>query len=216
MKKLEVPFLPAAHRNPSIGEVSEQLNKLQKNAIDIAPWPAYDYKPSVTFTVAHNNDCLFIKYFVQEDAIRAVYRKTNDPVYRDSCVEFFIGFGDEAGYYNLEFNSLGTCMFGFGPEKNNRTLIPEAVSRKIKRRAALSIAPVSGAAGAVSWELSLQIPTRAFCFHQISSFHGQACRVNFYKCGDDLPAPHFLSWTPIESPEPDFHLPQFFGTLQFN
>jgi hypothetical protein len=215
MKKLDVPFLAFADQGPSLVEVSEKLNGLHKTAVDISPWPAYDYKPSVNFTVAHNNDCLFIKYFVQEDAIRAVYRKTNDPVYKDSCVEFFIAFDGEESYYNLEFNSLGTCRFGFGTGRERRTLIPEAVSRKILRQATLTIAPVPGQAG-VTWELTLQIPVQAFCFHPFTTLNNRPCRVNFYKCGDDLPAPHFLSWAPITSLEPDFHLPQFFGALQFN
>jgi hypothetical protein len=215
MKTLDVPFLALVDRDPVIGEVSEKLNSLQKNAVDISPWPAYDYKPSVNFTVAHNNDCLFIKYFVREDAIRAVYRKTNDPVYKDSCVEFFIAFGNEDNYYNLEFNSLGTCRFGYGSGRENRTMIPEAVSRKIKRQAVLTIAPGSGEAG-VAWELTLQIPVQAFCFHQHTSLLNRQCRVNFYKCGDDLPAPHFLAWAPITSLEPNFHQPRFFGALQFN
>jgi hypothetical protein len=44
---------------------------------------------------------------------------------------------------------------------------------------------------------------------------GKTCRANFYKCGDDLPEPHFLSWNNIIADKPDFHLPQYFGTLTF-
>lgn len=33
---------------------------------------------------------------------------------------------------------------------------------------------------------------------------------NFYKCGDELPQPHFISWSPIGHPTPNFHLPAFF------
>jgi hypothetical protein len=45
---------------------------------------------------------------------------------------------------------------------------------------------------------------------------GKKCRANFYKCGDDLPEPHFLAWNMINTEEPDFHRPEFFGTLEFN
>ena len=38
----------------------------------------------------------------------------------------------------------------------------------------------------------------------------------FYKCGDKLQTPHFLSWNPIDLPKPDFHCPAFFGLLQFD
>ena len=40
-------------------------------------------------------------------------------------------------------------------------------------------------------------------------------KANFYKCGDELQTPHFLSWNPIQIEQPDFHRPDFFGTLEF-
>lgn len=47
------------------------------------------------------------------------------------------------------------------------------------------------------------------------SSNGQNAGVNFYKCGDDLPKPHYLCWNPIKSETPDFHLPEFFGNAIF-
>ena len=38
---------------------------------------------------------------------------------------------------------------------------------------------------------------------------------NFYKCGDKCAQPHFLSWAPIDLPEPNFHCPEFFGEITF-
>jgi len=40
-------------------------------------------------------------------------------------------------------------------------------------------------------------------------------RVNFYKCADDTSHPHWLTWSPVDLPEPNFHHPQSFGILQF-
>jgi hypothetical protein len=37
--------------------------------------------------------------------------------------------------------------------------------------------------------------------------------VNLYKCGDKCDTPHFLSWSPIGLPQPDFHCPDFFGEI---
>ena len=39
-------------------------------------------------------------------------------------------------------------------------------------------------------------------------------KANFYKCGDLTAHTHFLSWSPIDAPKPDFHRPDFFGTLE--
>ena len=44
---------------------------------------------------------------------------------------------------------------------------------------------------------------------------GKEIKANFYKCGDELQTPHFLSWNPIQIEQPDFHRPDFFGTLEF-
>ena len=67
--------------------------------------------------------------------------------------------------------------------------------------------------GACSWEVALIIPASTFFLHELGSFAGRDIRANFYKCGDLLQTPHFLSWNPIDLPKPDFHCPQFFGLL---
>ena len=36
---------------------------------------------------------------------------------------------------------------------------------------------------------------------------------NFYKCADETMNPHFVSWSPIDLPEPNFHCPEFFGEM---
>lgn len=68
----------------------------------------------------------------------------------------------------------------------------------------------------VAWTLTLIIPKDVFVYHQLASLHGQAGRANFYKCGDLLTDPHFTAWSNIRSPEPNFHLPEFFGAIQFS
>ena len=58
------------------------------------------------------------------------------------------------------------------------------------------------------------IPVSTFFLHKISGLGGRYLRANFYKCGDLLSKPHFLSWQPITLPKPDFHQPSFFGLLK--
>ncbi len=43
----------------------------------------------------------------------------------------------------------------------------------------------------------------------------ESLRANFYKCADLSAHPHFLSWNKVDVPTPNFHLPEFFGTLYF-
>lgn len=196
--------------NESIGDISLALDKLEKNYLPFAPWHLYPYKPSVQFIIAHNNNFIFLKYFVREKYIRAAAGSINGAVWEDSCVEFFVGF-DEKGYYNLECNCIGTLFIGFGKEKIGRKLLSQEVIKKIKYRSLIN----SEADHLIEWELTLVIPLDIFVYHNFSSLQGKQCRINFYKCGDALPEPHFLSWKNIKSEEPNFHLPQFFGEASF-
>ena len=50
--------------------------------------------------------------------------------------------------------------------------------------------------GECAWEVALVIPYSAFFLHDITSLDGKTLRANFYKCGDKLQTPHFLSWNP--------------------
>jgi hypothetical protein len=209
MKQLNVPLLSHIDQGSSIEQVAASLIELPKQAIDIAPWPAFQYRPKVEFSIAHNNKSIFLKYEVEEEVLKAVYNKPDDPVYKDSCVEFFIAL-DEIGYYNLEWNAIGTCKLNFGTGRNNRLVISEEL---VKRINFLSL--IQNTYKGLRWELCLVIPLNVFSRHEVTSFSGRICRANFYKCGDDLPTPHFLCWNRIETPEPDFHVLEGFGEIQF-
>lgn len=213
MNKIDIPKIDSINKESSLQKISAELDKLKKIPVDKAPWPAFAYKPEVNFTIAYN-DCIFIKYFVNEQYMRAMYNKANEPVYKDSCVEFFVSFDDGAGYYNAEFNCIGTCLLGFGSGRTERELLPENIISKIRHLSVINISndkPNSGA----NWELVLMIPLEVFAYHEIHSLKSQRCKGNFFKCGDDLPEPHFITWNNIISEEPDFHLPQFFGEINF-
>jgi hypothetical protein len=211
-KHLSIPFLNSIDQKSTIAEVATCLDALPNQRIEQAPWIDYPYKPVVSFAIGHSNDCLMIKYYVKEKVVKGACHSPNSPVYTDSCVEFFIALENGAGYYNLEFNCIGTNLSGFGSGKTDRTPLPEAVIKNIKYQALLHN---DTRAGMINWELALMIPIRVFCFHTISTLQGMRCAANFYKCGDELPDPHFLSWMPIQSPQPNFHLPEFFGSLYF-
>ena len=63
--------------------------------------------------------------------------------------------------------------------------------------------------------MALIIPTGTAFHSQIATLDGARMTANFYKCGDKLQTPHFLSWNRIDLPSPNFHRPDFFGTLEF-
>lgn len=210
MKKLKIPYTSKLQPASPLEDISAFLDGLDANLIDSEPWPFPGNKPNAVFRIAHSGNCIYIKYQVEEDHIRARYRVANEPVYEDSCVEFFISL-KEGEYYNFEFNSIGTCLMGFGGGRNKRESGPAAVSDQIRRSVSISADSRSRA----RWQLTLAIPVKVFVQNDISSLEDVSCRANFYKCGDKLPFPHYFAWNKIEAPQPDFHRPEWFGELTF-
>lgn len=178
-------------------------------------WPdTYPYKPDVKWIIAHNNREIFLRFFVEEQSILAMVTEDNGEVWTDSCVEFFISF-DDTGYYNFEFTCIGKMLLGFRKEKNNAIHAPQAILDTIWRESTLGNRPFPERKGDCAWELSVKIPLTAFMKHAFTSLSGIKAKANFYKCGDKLSVPHFLSWSPIDHPTPNFHLEKYFGTVSF-
>ena len=88
------------------------------------------------------------------------------------------------------------------------------IIEKIKRTVLIKSADELAATN-FEWQITLAIPIEVFAYTNLGSFNEKQGRGNFFKCGDDLPEPHFFTWNTIQSQNPDFHLPEFFGELQF-
>lgn len=191
--------------------LSAHLDEVERHSIAHLPWGASGSTPKTSFAIAHDNENIFLKFYVQEQHLKAVYTGYNDPVYEDSCVEFFIAFEDDSRHYNLEFNCIGTSMMQYGEGRDNRAFIPVDVLKSIRSQAIIKNNPGEDA----YWELTLSIPASVFIYHPGLSLCSIQPRVNFYKCGDGLPQPHFMCWSRVEAPEPDFHQSAFFKAVSF-
>lgn len=215
-RSLQITFLQAINKSTFIADISAMLDGQEKNLIDIEPWPVSGYYilPEVSFSIAHSKDHVYIKYDVKENEVLARYKQINDPVYKDSCVEFFIAFDDDKNYYNIEFNRLGTCLGRFGADRENRTPLPVEILQTIRYDRSLK-QMTNTSEQVINWTLTVAVPVKVFCFHKINSIQHRKSKMNFFKCGDDLSQPHYLAWNNIESPEPDFHQPAFFGKAEF-
>jgi hypothetical protein len=179
-------------------------------------WPAaFPYCPSVEFAIVHTADTILLHYRVEEQSVRAVAAQDNDNVWEDSCAEFFISPASDGLYYNFECNCTGKLLLGVGAGRNERELASPLIMHQVDRWASLGITPFNTCEQDTRWELALCIPYSAFFRHHVTSLDGCTVRGNFYKCGDKLPVPHFISWSPIQTPQPDFHCPAWFGELAF-
>jgi len=212
VSRLEIPFLDT-HNLKEIDKLNQLMDGLQAVAIDCNPWPAYQTNAQAKFLMAHNGDAILLKYVISEQYLSA-NEGTNGNIHNDSCVELFIAF-DEEGYYNLEFNCLGFTKIGYGDDRLDRELLPVEVIKQLSFSSKINANSTINSNEGFDWEIMLVIPKEIFIKHQIGSFHRLQAKGNFYKCGDGLPQPHFLTWNMIEADQPDFHRKDFFGELNF-
>jgi len=193
---------------------TEQLPSEAEHSIGSQNWvEAPDVH--VNFSIRHDGTAIYLYYQVEEPEIRAVNTKFNSPVWEDSCVEFFLAFGGEDGYYNFEINAIGTVLGAFGVDRNKRFHLADGLLSSIETTPSLDRKPIEHKEGRTFWSMRLTIPVRVFHFSKIKSLSGVDAHANFYKCGDKLKHPHYLSWKPVLTSTPDFHLPRYFGQLYF-
>jgi hypothetical protein len=205
MKKLEIPYFTDTL---AVNEFFDQqsMHKLDEQLFFLIPDP-----PKTEFLMCYSDSMIYLKYKVSEKSIRASHTTINAPVYEDSCVEFFIKFGNDQAYYNFEFNCIGIPLAGYGKDKE-RALLPFEVVEMIQRK---SVIRNNQTSSDINWELTIGIPFQVFTNNQVDSLQGKTCTGNFYKCGDCLDNPHYLAWNYVQSEVPNFHLPQYFGQLLF-
>lgn len=171
---------------------------------------------NVSFTIAHDGTNIFLKFHVEEPQVRAINTKINSPVWEDSCVEFFFSpAGNQEYYYNFEFNAIGTVLCGYGKDRHKREGLPDSVLTQVVTVPSLGKEPIAGIWGKNTWVLQVKIPKEVLVFSKIENLSGLKAKGNFYKCGDKLEKPHYLSWEPVRTPDPNFHLPEHFGPLTF-
>lgn len=216
VKILEVSKLDFGTDYPGLDEISERLDSLNtRNQVDEVNWKDFSYKPDVGFTIAYTGKEILLKYYVTEDWFKAEKTESNQMVCEDSCVEFFVSPSDDRIYYNLEFNGIGTCLLGSGTGRKNSTRAdPEIISR-IRRKTSVGEKILSERNGEFSWTITMAIPLNVFFHHEITELKGRVFRANFYKCGDKLSVPHYVTWNPVATETPDYHRPEFFGLLKF-
>ncbi len=155
----------------------------------------------------YDDSNLYVHLRALEKDIRAEYTAPLSPVHEDSCLEFF--FMPETGdrYFNFEINPNGCLYLGFGHNRADRFALYRSDMEDI-----FNIVSDRTDDG---WEVSYQIPLDFIRLYYPDFEFSGTLRANVYKCGDLTAAKHYLSWNPVLSEKPDFHRPEYFGTMDF-
>ncbi len=179
-----------------------------------------EHFPKAMAKVGYDDNNIYLIFKVEDQYVRAVAKEHQGGIWEDSTVEFFFSPDSDVtkGYFNLEVNCGGKMYFQFqekrGVNKNKVTAeefekvevahtMPEIVDPEIKEP--------------TTWFLEIKVPlailsTRA---EIVKPQAGTKWRCNFQKCGEKTSHPHYLTWNKIDYPKPNFHMPEFFGTLIF-
>lgn len=155
---------------------------------------------------------LEVSLWCREENPRAVYRRPNEPVHTDSCLEAFIDcFPDlpEYGYIGLEMNANGAAHCSFGTDRHNRRYVLNlGLAHPVVRVERFTQDESAWWRATCLLEQSL---LEALYERTCDFPAGHRMRGNFYKCGDHTEQPHWGSWAPVE--RVDFHVPHLFGDL---
>lgn len=213
MNEIRVPRIDADINNPDQIIAALQSAGVQSHPIACCNWEkAFPYQPEAEVTIAHNGDHIILLYRVIEKELRCEERN-NGNVWEDSCVEMFIMPYPETGiYYNFECNCGGYILFGGGADRHHRLRLNNFFLSMIGTKA--TICPKNE--DNIEWHMLAVIPKELmFANDVIKDLSGLHAKGNFYKCGDKLNDPHFLSLSPIKTENPDFHRPEYFMPLIF-
>lgn len=181
-----------------------------------------EHFPKTQARMLYDDQAIYVIFRVEDRYVRAVARKHQDPVCRDSCAEFFFTPGTDtaAGYFNLEMNCGGTMLFNFQvvPRQNSIPIAAADLQRiDVAHTQPQTVEPEVEAP--TTWTVEYRIPVDILAKYYPGvkkPAAGVSWRANFYKCGDKTSHPHWLTWSFVDRPQPDFHVPEWFGTISFD
>ena len=179
-------------------------------------WVKNDYRPEVIVKAFYSDKYIYIRFLVVEQKVTVRYLNVGDPVFKDSCVEFFINLfpKETEEYFNIEMNAIGTIKMGYGI-KRTRSYLTETDLSDMKVISTVK-EPVIGFYGSDHWKLYCAIPIGLLEKIANKKFKADEAIGNFYKCGDETEFKHYGMWNIINNPKPDFHLPEYFGKIIFD
>ena len=179
-----------------------------------------EHFPKVLAKLLYDEKFIYVIFHVNDRFVRATTEKYNDSVCCDSCAEFFFTPGSDitAGYFNIETNCIGTMLI-YQQTKlgEDSVFVAPSDAGQIKKTTSLNGLIVEEITEPVDWTLEYAVPIDMLAkYMQVEKpSPGTIWRANFYKCADRTSHPHWLTWSPVELPAPNFHQPKFFGTLEF-
>jgi hypothetical protein len=180
-----------------------------------------EHFPKTQAKVLYDDQAVYVIFRVEDQYVRAVAQKHQDGVCRDSCAEFFFAPGTDVakGYFNIEMNCGGIMLLNFQvvPRQNQIPLTADELAKvQIAHSLPKIVEPEVGdpTTWTIEYRFPLELLEKYYPGAKIPA-PGVTWRANFFKCADKTSHPHWLTWSYVDRPRPDFHVPACFGTLEF-
>lgn len=212
--RLEKPFQPDGNWN------KPQWQKIHELTLTHWMGPMPEFRPVVNAKMMYNDDSLWIIFKVEDRYVRSVATEVNGRVWEDSCVEFFFSpdLNKPMAYFNLEMNAGGVPLFHYkDPDRPEAGLPSIEDTQKITRAGSLPAVIDPEIVAPTTWTMEYRLPLEIIRkkSEAAQTARGVRWHANFYKCGDKTSSPHWITWAKVEHPVPNFHLPAFFGVIEF-
>ncbi|MFM7193522.1 MAG: carbohydrate-binding family 9-like protein [Bacteroidota bacterium] len=214
IKRLEVPFIPDADWDrPEWRGVAEVR-------VDQFMGPKPGFVPVVRAKIMYHPEWIYVIFRVEDQFLRAIESRINGRVWEDSCVEFFFSPdpSNPSAYFNLEVNCAGIPLFHFkDPARPGAPLPSEADIRRIEIAHSVPGLVDPEITEPTTWTIGYRIPVAMLSTYGVVQTPGPGVKwgANFYKIGDKTSNPHWMTWSFIDHPVPNFHLPLQFGSVTF-
>jgi hypothetical protein len=178
------------------------------------------FRPFAQAKMMYDDENLYVIFLVKDRYVRCITRDINGPVWEDACVEFFfspdVSFPER--YFNLEINCGGTPLMHYNiiPDKDINVLeVKDIEMIEIAHSLPQIIDPEI--TDPITWTIEYRIPLAMLEKYSRITYpeSGINWKANFYKIAENSSNSHYLTWSPVENKEPNFHLPQYFGQIRF-
>ena len=179
-----------------------------------------EFRPKVKVKMMYDDDNLYLIFKVKDRYVRSIVENFNGPVSTDACVEFF--FSPEIDfpkrYFNLEINAGGIPLMAYhtyGQKESKKFSIEDL--KKIEIAHSLPVKVDPEITKPVTWTIEYKLPISVLRKYGNvpQPKAGVTWNANFYKTASKGNNIHYITWSYVDNEKPNFHLPQYFGKIEF-
>jgi hypothetical protein len=182
--------------------------------------PTPSFVPKVEAKMGYDQSNIYVIFQVKDKFVQSRILEYNGSVSTESCVEFFFAPDENhpLSYFNLEINAGGTPLIFYitKPMSEVQRLKKEEIEQ-IEIAHSMPRVVYPEIQEPVTWTIECRIPISLLEKYTpvTRPEKGKQWKANFYKTGSRTSNPNYMTWALVDFPRPNFHLPQYFGTIQF-